>query len=84
MPYQSQSDGMVERFNNTLIKMLSASVDKHHTNWNQFLPYVMMGYKTAEDETTGFNPNRVMMEREVATATWYKVRTPKGSEVHSG
>ncbi|CAG2249606.1 unnamed protein product [Mytilus edulis] len=66
-PYHPQSDGMVERFNSTLVKMLSAYVDEHHTNWDQLLPYVMMAYRTAVHETTGSTPNRMMMGREVAT-----------------
>ncbi|CAG2249596.1 unnamed protein product [Mytilus edulis] len=75
-PYHPQSDGMVERFNSTLVKMLIAYVDEHHTNWDQLLPYVMMAYRTAVHETTGSTPNRMMMGREVATPVdiMYKLR----------
>ncbi|CAG2218208.1 unnamed protein product [Mytilus edulis] len=66
-PYHPQCDGMVERFNGTLAKMLTAYVDEHHSNWDCLLPYVMMAYRSAQHETTGCTPNRMMLGREVAT-----------------
>ena len=66
-PYHPKSDGMVERFNKTLATMLSSYVNEHHTNWDILLPYVMMAYRSAEHETTGCTPNRLMLGREVMT-----------------
>lgn len=66
-PYHPMSDGMVERFNKTLATMLSAYVDEHHKDWGVHLPYVMMAYRSAEHETTGFTPNSLMIGGEVAT-----------------
>ncbi|XP_045165454.2 uncharacterized protein LOC123529264 [Mercenaria mercenaria] len=63
-PYHPQSDGMVERFNRTLVTMLSAYVNDHHTNWDELLPYVMMAYRSCEHETTGLSPNLCMLGRE--------------------
>ncbi|CAG2190117.1 unnamed protein product [Mytilus edulis] len=62
-----QYDDVVERFNSTLVKMLSAYVDEHRTNWDQPLPYVMMAHRTAVHETTGCTPNRMIMGRVVVT-----------------
>lgn len=66
-PYHPQSDGMVERFNKTLVTMLSAYVNDHHSDWDRFLPYVMMAYRSSVHETTGFTPNLMMLGREVTT-----------------
>ena len=66
-PYHPQSDGMVERFNHTLVTMLSAYVSEHQRDWDMHLPYVMMAYRSAEHETTGQTPNFLMLGREVAT-----------------
>ena len=66
-PYHPQSDGMVERFNKTLVTMLSAYVNEHHSNWDSYLPYVMMAYRASVHETTGFTPNYMMLGREVST-----------------
>lgn len=66
-PYHPQSDGMVERFNMTLVTMLSANVNVHHSDWDEHLPYVMMASRTSLHETTGFTPNQLMLGREVST-----------------
>ena len=66
-PYHPQSDGMVERFNKTLVTMLSAYVNEHHSDWDRYLPYVMMAYRASVHETTGFTPNYMMLGREVST-----------------
>ena len=66
-PYHPQSDGMVERFNKTLCNMLSAYVQDNHRDWDTHLPYVMMAYRSAIQETTGCTQNRLMLGREVTT-----------------
>ena len=66
-PYHPQSDGMVERFNRTLTAMLSAFVNKNHSDWDEQLPFVMMAYRSSEHETTGFTPNALMLGRQVST-----------------
>ena len=63
-PYHPKSDGMVERFNQTLEVMLSSYVQEHHRDWDVHLPYVMMAYRAAEHETTGTTPNLLMLGRE--------------------
>ncbi|XP_061183319.1 uncharacterized protein LOC133191588 [Saccostrea echinata] len=61
-----QSDGMIERFNKTLVTMLSAFANEHHSDWDIYLPYVMMAYRASVHETTGFTPNYLMLGREVS------------------
>ncbi|XP_033758276.1 uncharacterized protein LOC117340621 [Pecten maximus] len=57
----------MERFNKTLVTMLSAFVNEHHTDWDEMLPYVTMAYRSVEQETTGCTPNYLMLGREVTT-----------------
>ncbi|XP_055999913.1 uncharacterized protein K02A2.6-like [Ostrea edulis] len=66
-PYHPQTDGMVERFNETLATMLSAYVNDHQTNWDEFLPHVMQAYRSAVHKTTGCTPNFLMLGRETST-----------------
>ena len=63
--YHTHSDGMVERFNRTLERLLSAFVNAEHTDWDERLPYVMMAYRSYVNETTGYMPKVMMLRREV-------------------
>jgi len=58
---------MVERFNKTLVTMLSAFVNERHTDWDEVLPYVTMAYRSVEQETTRCIPNYLMLGREITT-----------------
>ncbi|MCG7879381.1 MAG: RNase H-like domain-containing protein, partial [Candidatus Thiodiazotropha endolucinida] len=62
-PYHPQSDGMVERFNRTLERLLSAFVNAEHSDWDERLPYVLMAYRSSVNETTGYTPNMMMLGR---------------------
>ena len=66
-PYHPQSDGMVERINKTLANMLSAYVNEYHTDWDEYVPFVMMAFRSVEHETTECTPNYLMRGREVGT-----------------
>jgi transposase InsO family protein len=41
-PYHPQSDGLVERFNRTLLSMLATSSREHPSTWESHLPKVCM------------------------------------------
>ena len=75
MPYQPQSDGIVERFNKTLERLLSVFVNAAHTDWDDRLPYVMMAYRSSVNETTGYTPNMMMLGREVTVPLAYSLKT---------
>ena len=45
-PYHPQSDGLVERFNRTLLQMLSIYVNKYNSDWDEQLPFVLMAYRS--------------------------------------
>ena len=65
-PYHPQSDGMVERFNRTLLNMLSISAQENETDWDLHLPAVMLAYRTSVHATTGETPFMLMFGREVS------------------
>jgi len=60
-PYHLKSNGMVERCNRNLLKMLSAYVQEHQRHWDDHLPYFLMAYRSTEQETTRFTPNMLML-----------------------
>ena len=50
--YHPQCDGLVEKFNSTLINMLSKSVGKYGNDWDKRLPYVLFAYRVAVQDST--------------------------------
>ena len=63
-PYRPQSDGQVERFNRSLLNMLSAFVSDRATDWDEHLPYVMMAYRSSRHSSTGCTPYSMTYGRE--------------------
>ena len=45
--YHPQTDGLVEKFNRTLISMLSTHVERNGCDWNIHLPLTLFAYRTA-------------------------------------
>ena len=45
-PYHPESDGLVERFNRTLLMMLAMFAGEHKDDWDDLLPPVMMAYRS--------------------------------------
>ena len=63
-PYRPQSDGQVERFNRSLLNMLSAFVSERANDWDEHLPYVMMAYRSSKHSSTGCTPYSMIYGRE--------------------
>ena len=51
-----QSDGMIEHFNRTLLRMLSSGILEEDWNWEKILPAVMMAYRTSIHKTMQMSP----------------------------
>ena len=63
-PYHLESDGLVERFNWTLLMMLAMFTGEHKDDWDDLLPPVMMAYRSSVHESTGFSLYRFMFGEE--------------------
>ena len=46
-PYHPQSDGLVERFNGTLLSILTMCLEDHPTEWDQYLSKLCMAYNSS-------------------------------------
>ncbi|XP_044317449.1 uncharacterized protein LOC123038055 [Drosophila rhopaloa] len=64
-PLHPQSDGMVERFNRTLLDYLAKFVATDQRDWDQLLPLALWAYRSAPHKATGFSPSLLLLGREL-------------------
>ena len=64
-PYHPQTDGVVERFNQTLKGMLRKTACQEGKDWDSYIPYVHFAYREVPHKTTGFSPFELLYGREV-------------------
>ena len=81
--YHPQTDGLVERFNRSLIQMLSSFVSQNLNDWDDHLPYVMMAYRASKHETTRMTPNLVVFGRETNLPVDIMMGPPPGESTQS-
>ena len=70
-PYHPQSDGLhvVERFNRTLLDMLSMAVKDDERDWDLLLPTLLFAYRTSRHVTAGVTPFELMYGRDARPLT---------------
>ena len=83
-PYHPQSDGLVERFNRTLLDMLSTGLadDSNHSDWESHLPKVCLAYNTSVQSTTGYTPFYLMFGRQARLPVDIMYGLPKQEETN--
>ena len=64
-PYHPQTDGLVERFNQTLLSMLRKFVEDSGKDWDQWLPYLLFAYREVPQASTGFSPFELLYAHQV-------------------
>ena len=69
--YHPQGDGMVERFNRSLLQLLRAYVDKQD-DWERYLPLVLYAYRTSVHSSTGAPPFLLMYGRNPSSTPFSK------------
>ncbi|KAF8784306.1 Retrovirus-related Pol polyprotein like [Argiope bruennichi] len=60
-----QSDGIVERFNRTILNSLSLLVSRNQQDWDKKLPFFLLAYRSAVHETTGYFPSQMLFGRDL-------------------
>jgi len=64
-PYRPASNGMVERLHRTMNSMIAKTVNVAQKDWDTWLPHLMCAYNSTKHDTTGFTPNRLMLNQEI-------------------
>lgn len=64
-PYHPASDGLVERMNRTLEKMLSARVSANHDDWDLHLQRCLLAYRSSQHSSTKETPAMMMFGHEL-------------------
>lgn len=64
-PYHPQTDGLVERYNQTLKSMLRKFVAANGKDWDRWLPYLLFAYREVPQASTGFSPFELLYGRQV-------------------
>ena len=64
-PYHPASNGLVERFNQTLARMIRSYVQDHPKEWDVHLPLLTAAYRSTVHPATKFTPSYLMLGREV-------------------
>ena len=71
-PRHPSCNGMVERYNATLIKMIKAYLKGKQSNWDLNIGCLLLAYRSTLHESTGFSPNMLMLGREVTLPSEFK------------
>ena len=62
--YHPQTDGLVERFNRTLLLMLAKTAEKGGRDWDKHLPYVLFAYWASQQPSTQESPLFLLYGRD--------------------
>ncbi|XP_038052806.1 uncharacterized protein LOC119725470 [Patiria miniata] len=81
-PYNPKSDGMIERFNRTLVTMVSMMIEPHRRqrDWDEKIPLATFAYRASPQESTGESPNMLMLGREVRLPIDLAVEQPRDDQ----
>jgi hypothetical protein len=63
--YRPQTNGMVEKFNHTLVQSISQYISVDQRDWDEFLPFACFQYRSCKNETTNESPYYLLFYRDM-------------------
>ncbi|MFI0459984.1 MAG: DDE-type integrase/transposase/recombinase, partial [Candidatus Thiodiazotropha endolucinida] len=79
-PYHPKGNGMVERFNKTLLNMLGTLEESQKTDWKSYVSTMTHAYNAAVHDSTGFSPFFLMFGRHPRLAVDALLGIPQDTE----
>ena len=64
-PYHAQTNGQVERMNQTIIRMISKLEEDKKACWSEHLPELLLAYNTTRSTITGYSPYYLLFGRRL-------------------
>lgn len=64
-PYHAMCNGLCEKFNGVLKKMLKAYARQTPKTWDAYIPYLLFAYREVPNESTGFSPFELLYGRHI-------------------
>ena len=72
--YHPQCDGLTEKFNSTIVKMLSKYCDANQNNWDEFIDSALFAYRTSPlTNSTHYTPFYMLYGREARNPSEVKL-----------
>jgi transposase InsO family protein len=79
-PYRPQSNGGTERTNRTITSMLTSFVSQFRDDWDQYVPFCLMAYRSSVHSATGHTPYKMMFGDDMRLPIDLVFGHPSGSE----
>ena len=64
-PYHAQCNGLVERWNGTLRRMLQKMAAERPSDWDRYIPALLVSYREVAQASLGFSPFELVYGRSV-------------------
>ena len=64
-PYHAQCNGLVERWNGTLRRMLQKMAAERPSEWDRYIPSLLFSYREVAQASLGFSPFELVYGRSV-------------------
>ena len=75
--YHPQCDGLVEKFNSTLINMIAKSAESRACDWDRHLPYLLFSYRVSVQDSTKESPFFLLYGRDPQLPTETALTQPR-------
>ena len=65
--YSPRTNGITERWNSILVNALRKHTENNNKEWDKWIPFVLMAYRSRIHSVTGFSPFELLFGRKMNT-----------------